>query len=546
MAEENSTILDAAKTEGIIIPTLCYLKGVQKIGACRICLVEIEGLKNLVLSCDTRVKAGMKIFTASDKVLNQRKLNIELLLSNHHNDCLSCIKNTRCKLQQLSANLDCNSQKFDGDVTNFKIDESSHAILRNNNKCILCNKCVAVCSVVQNVHAFSKNKRGFKTEISCPYEVPLAQSNCVDCGQCTLVCPTAALMEKNDIPNVRELLENDDYFVCAMVAPSVRVALAEEFGAEIGTFDEGRLVRSLKAIGFDKVFDINVGADFTVVEEAKELTRRLENNERLPHFTSCCPAWVNYVEKFHPELKNNLSDCKSPNEMLGLIVQKFYKNKTTKQVKIVSIMPCTAKKSEIVHHNQIDYVLTTRELAEFIRMKNINYNLQKPDKFDSPFGDYSGAGAIFGSRGGVAEAVLRTLYDKYEKENHKVDFEIVRNSSGIKQFELTLNNKKIKGAIVSGLGNVEQLIKKLQNKEVTYDFIEVMACPGGCVNGGGQPLVDYDIHDLQDVINKRANGLYSADKNRPVRISSKSKTVAKVYSELFNNDDEKIRQALHN
>jgi len=485
----------------------------------------------------------MVVKTNTLKVIKARKNALELLLSNHNQNCLACPKNLKCEFQKLCEKFHCNADMFAGERNNFVLDNSNHAIVRDESKCILCGKCVSVCAKKQGCHAISKINRGFETKIGTAFDRPMQDSSCVGCGQCVLVCPTGALTQKNEIENVLNILDEKDVIKVAQVAPSVRVAIGEEFGEEIGSFAEGKMVTALKEIGFDYVFDVNMGADFTVVEEAQELIEKLQSNKDLPLFTSCCPAWFNYCEKNYPEFTHHLSSSKSPNEMLGSLVKYFFESQG-KKVKIVSIMPCTAKKREILAHGTLDNSLTTRELAELIRLKSIDFERLEDSKFDDPFGEYTGAGLIFGVTGGVTEAALR--YAVYKLTGEKRDIiEDVRYSEGVKEVTVDLNGREVKLAIVHGLANAPKVLDAIKSGEKHYDFVEVMACPGGCVNGGGQPFVDYNKIDVDEVIKKRSASIYAADGNMKFKNSSENEGVARVYRDLLKDDHDLIHKLFH-
>ena len=543
VADSNDTILEVAKKVKIDIPTLCFLKNINEPASCRICVVEIEGLKKLMTSCTTKVREGMVVKTNSSRVINARKKVMELLLSNHNKNCLNCPKNLKCYFQSLCEKFSVDTERYAGETSSNTIDDSNHAIVRDDSKCILCGKCISVCAKRQGCSAITKINRGFATKIGTAFDRPLQESPCVGCGQCVLVCPTGALTQKTEIHEVLDLLDEKDVIKVAQVAPAVRVAIGEEFGEKIGSFAEGKMVSALKAIGFDYVFDVNMGADFTVVEEANELIEKLTSGKGLPLFTSCCPAWFNYCEKFYPDHVKNLSTSKSPNEMLGSLVKYFFESQG-KKVKIVSIMPCTAKKREILARGTIDKSLTTRELAQLIRLKSINFERLDDSKFDDPFGEYTGAGLIFGVTGGVTEAALR--YATYKLTGKKQDIiESVRYSDGVKEVTVNLGDKKLNLAIVHGLANAPKVMDALQSGDKKYDFVEVMACPGGCVNGGGQPFVDYNLHDVNEVILKRSQSIYNADGNMKFKSTEDNKGVKKIYKDVLHDDKALIHKLLH-
>lgn len=543
VADSNQTILEVAKKAKIDIPTLCFLKGINEPASCRICVVEIEGLKKLMTSCTTKVREGMVVKTNSSRVINARKKVMELLLSNHNKNCLNCPKNLKCYFQSLCEKFGVNTEKYAGETSFSLIDDSNHAIVRDDSKCILCGKCISVCAKRQGCSAITKINRGFDTKIGTAFDRPLQESTCVGCGQCVLVCPTGALTQKTEIHEVLDILDEKDIIKVAQVAPAVRVSIGEEFGEPIGSFAEGKMVSALKAIGFDYVFDVNMGADFTVVEEANELIEKLSSGKDLPLFTSCCPAWFNYCEKFYPEYVKNLSSSKSPNEMLGSLVKYFFESQG-KKVKIVSIMPCTAKKREILARGTIDKSITTRELAQLIKLKSINFERLDDSKFDDPFGEYTGAGLIFGVTGGVTEAALR--YATYKLTGKKQDIiEGVRYCDGVKEVTVDIGGKKVNLAIVHGLANAPKVMDAIVNGSKKYDFVEVMACPGGCVNGGGQPFVDYRLHEVEEVIRKRSASIYEADGNMKFKSTEDNEGVSKIYKDILHNDKELIHKLLH-
>lgn len=542
-ANSNETILQVAKKIKIDIPTLCFLKDINEPASCRICVVEVEGMPKLVTSCTTKVREGMVVKTNSNKVINARKKVIELLLSNHNKNCLNCPKNLKCDFQSLCEKFGCDTEKYAGATSSNVVDDSNHAIVRDDSKCILCGKCIAVCANRQGCHAITKINRGFNTKIGTAFDKPLQESTCVGCGQCVLVCPTGALTQKNEVHDVLDILGEEDVIKVAQVAPAVRVAIGEEFGEKIGSFAEGKMVSALKAIGFDYVFDVNMGADFTVVEEAQELIEKLQSGKGLPLFTSCCPAWFNYCEKFYPNYVNHLSTSKSPNEMLGSLV-KYYFESQGKKVKIVSIMPCTAKKREILARGTIDKSLTTRELAQLIKLKSINFEELEDSKFDDPFGEYTGAGLIFGVTGGVTEAALR--YATYKLTGKKQDIiSDVRYSEGVKEVIVKIGDKDVRLAIVHGLANAPKVMDALVSGEKQYDFVEIMACPGGCVNGGGQPFVNYHKIDVNEVIKRRSASIYEADGNMKFKSTEENEGVKKIYRDVLKGDHELIHKLFH-
>ena len=511
---DGQTILQVCKENNIYIPTLCYLKDICQTSNCRMCVVEGENGK-LLTACSTKCVPGMNVKTDSEKVVASRKNTLEMLLSNHHFDCINCQKVDNCELQKHATYYGLVPFESQFKQTHqHKIDNTSPCIVRNNNKCILCGRCVSVCSNTQAVHALTKINRGFETKIGCAFDQNLAQSTCVGCGQCTLVCPTGALVEREEIDDVENLLANKDYFVVAQVAPSVRVALAEAFGADVGTFDEGKMVACIKALGFQNVFDINFGADLTTYAEATELLHRIENNKSLPQFSSCCPAWFKYVLNFYPEYEDNLSECKSPTEMLGAVLKHYYSKKLgidKDKIKVVGIMPCTAKKGEKERAKDVDAVLCTRELSRMIYKNHINFSTISPCKFDLPNGDHVGGGILYGASGGVTESVLRYASRKLGGKNEDVEFEKLRECDGVGEYQIKCGTKTLSLCVVSGLANAKRVMDEIKRGEKSYHFMEVMACPGGCLNGGGQTWVDYNKIDVQDVKNLRSKSLYNRD-----------------------------------
>ena len=516
-ARVGQTILDVCKEHNIDIPTLCYLKDLNKPASCRVCVVEwINNRNKLVTSCNTEVADGMEISTNSPKVMSARKTNLELLLSNHNRDCMNCYKSGKCEKSTLH------------------IDDSNPCIVRDDSKCILCGKCVAVCDKIQNIHAINKINRGFETQVGTAYNRPMVDSPCVGCGQCTLVCPTGALTENTDIKLVEEFLSDPNLKTICMVAPSVRASLGEEFGMTIGHNCEEQMVQAIHMLGFDKVYDVNVGADITIVEEAQEFIDRFTNNGKLPLFTSCCPAWVNMVEKEYPEFIDNLSTCKSPNEMMGSIVRHM---ENDDNVRIISVMPCTAKKGEVARFGNINASLTTRELAYLIKKHEIDFAKLNGQKFDNPFEEYTGAGIIFGATGGVMEAALRTAYHKLTGElPSAIAFNAVRGTDGIKEADINIGDTTISVCVASSLSKAKEVMELIKSGKKNYHFVEIMACPGGCVNGGGQIAVDNNTYSKNYVAKSRGEVLYDVDNKSALKLSHLNPTVLSLYDNVLTDD----------
>lgn len=549
------TVLEAAKEAGIDIPTLCYLKEINQIGACRICVVEIEGVRNLQTSCTYPVFDGMKVYTNTPKVREARKLNLELILSNHDRSCLTCIRNTNCELQSLSKKLGVDEIRFEGENIKYSIDNASPSIVRDPNKCVLCRRCVSVCSEVQNVFAIGMVNRGFNTMVAPSFGRSLKDSPCISCGQCIVVCPVGAIYEKDHTKRVYEALADEKKYVVAQTAPAVRVALGEEFGMPIGSIVTGKMVAALRRMGFDAIFDTNFAADLTIMEEGSELLERLKNGGKLPMITSCSPGWIAFCEKYYPEFIDNLSTCKSPHMMMGALVKSYYAEKkglNPEDIYVVSIMPCTAKKLEIerpeMQHNgikDVDAVLTTRELARMIKEMGIDFVNLKDEEYDEPLGMSTGAGVIFGATGGVMEAALRTVADIVEgKDLDKFDYEEVRGLEGVREATIRIDGMDIKVAIANGTGNAKKLLDKVKAGEVEYHFIEVMGCPGGCIMGGGQPI--HNPNEMEKVKELRAKAIYEADKNLPIRKSHKNPAIQKLYEEFLGSPlSEKSHHLLH-
>ena len=554
---EGTTILEAAKQAGIDIPTLCFLKDINEVGDCRMCIVEVEGRRGFATSCIQTVEEGMVVHTHTQNVLEARHVILDLIISNHAKDCLTCTRSGNCELQDLAIKFNVLDNEFVGEKSEHKIDDKSPSIVRDFNKCILCRRCVATCKNVQQIGAIDCINRGFDSCISTTYDHSLNDVDCTFCGQCIESCPTGALHEKENINDVWAKLKDPDAYVIVQTAPSVRVALGEEFGMEIGTNVTGKMVSALKRLGFDKVFDTNTGADFTIMEEATEFVKRLRNKDNLPMTTSCCPAWVKYVEMFYPENIKHLSSCKSPHQMLGAIIKSYFAEKNNidpKNIYVVSVMPCIAKKYErqrkemnVDGINDVDIVITTRELARMIKQANIDFTMLEDEVFDNPMGEATGAGAIFGTTGGVMEAALRAAYEIITGESLKdVVFEKVRGEKGIKKAEIDLGKEKIKVAVAHGLGNAKKIMEDIKNGKSDYQFVEVMACPGGCIMGGGQPIKSSKIRMNVDVRRKRAEAMYSIDEKSTIRKSQDNPVLKQIYKEYIGKPgEEKAHRLLH-
>ncbi len=540
-APAGSTILEAARLADIEIPTLCFLKDINEIGACRMCVVEVKGARTLVTACVYPINEGMEIWTNTPRVIDSRRKTLQLLLSIHDRKCLSCVRSGNCEFQKLCREYKIDDEaKYDGERVKYELDTSAAHMVRDNNKCILCRRCVATCEKVQNIGVIGTNERGFYTSIGSPFGMGLGETSCVSCGQCIAVCPTGALYEKDYTSEVFDAIADPDKYVIVQAAPAVRAALGEAFGYPIGTDVEGKLAAALRRLGFDKVFDTNFSADLTIMEEANEFIERVQNGGVLPMITSCSPGWIKYCEHYFPDMTENLSSCKSPQQMFGAVAKSYYAEKMgipKENMVVVSVMPCTAKKFEIGRDDEngagvpdVDISITTRELARMIERAGLKFDSLPDEEFDMPLGLGTGAAVIFGATGGVMEAALRTAVEKLTGEELKqLDFTDVRGIEGIKEASYNVAGMDVKVAVASGLGNARKLLNKVKNGEVQYHFIEIMGCPGGCVNGGGQPQQPGSVRNTVDIRGKRAEVLYNIDKNNPIRKSHENPAIIELY-----------------
>lgn len=539
----NYTILQAAKEVGINIPTLCFLKDVNEIGCCRMCVVEVKGSKALQAACVHPVKEGMVVYTHTPKVMEARKVTLELILSNHNASCQTCERSWMdCELQALANKLSVGEVRFEGEQKKLPLDIGP-SIVRDPNKCILCRRCVSMCKNTQTVSVIDLVNRGFSTQVAAPFDMPLSETPCVNCGQCITVCPVGALHEKQDIDAVWEAIYDPEKVVLVQTAPAVRVALGEDFNMDIGTPVTGKMVTALRMLGFDKVFDTDTAADLTIMEEVSELIDRVRGGGKLPLITSCSPGWIKFCEHNFPDMLDNLSSCKSPHQMFGAVLKSYYAEKEgidPEKIVTVSIMPCTAKKFEAARPEMevnglrdVDYVLTTRELGQMIYDVGIDFPELGDSTFDNPFGNATGAGVIFGATGGVMEAALRTAADLLtDTSADNIEYEVVRGLEGIKVAKIQVADLTLRAAVAHGLGNARKLMEAIENGE-EFHFIEVMACPGGCVNGGGQPLQLSDVRNWVDIRAERAKGLYTEDRSSFIRKSHNNPAVKKLYKEYL-------------
>ena len=556
---KGSTVLEAARAANIDIPTLCYLKDINEIGACRLCLVEVsEGGRpfRMVTACVYPVTEGMVVMTNTPKIMKSRKTNLELLLSNHDRKCLSCVRSTTCELQKLCLEYGVDEQKFSGEKNKYPIDAAS-PIIRDNNKCILCRRCVAACKNVQGIGVIGANDRGFDTHIASAFEVPLAETSCINCGQCIVACPVGALYERDDTDKIMDAIADPSKKVYICTAPSVRAQIGECFGYEPGTDCEGKMVAALKALGFDGVYDMNLTADLTIMEEATEFLGRVKNGGALPMITSCSPGWIKYCEHYYPEFTENLSTCKSPQQMFGAVVKTYFAEREgidPKDIFFVSAIPCTAKKFEVGRPGQsaagvpdVDVAVTTREVGRMIAKAGIDFKALADEKFDDPFDIGSGAGVIFGATGGVMEAALRTAAEVIEgKPLESLDFNEVRGVEGVKTASYKLGDITLNVAVASGTANAKKVLDAVKAGELDVQFIEIMACPGGCVNGGGQPIQPAVVRMNTDLRAVRAAVLYNDDAKADLRKSHENSAVKKLYDEYFGEpNSHKAHEVLH-
>lgn len=542
---EGTCVLEAARNAGIKIPSLCYLKGINEIGACRICVVEVKGAKSLVASCVYPVSEGMEVFTNTEKVRHSRQLTLELILSNHRMDCLTCARNAHCELRELAAELGIDAVRYANDELLPRIEASADHLIRDNSKCVLCRRCTAVCRKTQEVGVIGPNDRGFATHIGCEFDRDLNEVDCVSCGQCIVACPTGALSEKDDTGRVWAALNDPTKHVVVGAAPAVRVTLGECFNMPFGTNVEGKMNAAFRRLGFDRVFDVENAADFTIMEEGTEFLDRLQNGGALPLITSCSPGWIRYCEQHYPGILPNVSSCKSPQQMFGSLVKSYYADTAgidPKDIVVVSVMPCTAKKYEAKREEQrmkngcmpVDISITTRELARMIQHAGILFDHLPDEEVDPMLGLATGAAVIFGATGGVMEAALRTVVEKVTDGKMKpLEFKEVRGLTGIKEASYELPGRTVRVAVASGLSSAKKVLDGIKDGSMQYDFVEIMACPGGCINGGGQPLHSSEVLSFTDVRGLRSAALYKLDENMPIRRSNENPVVQRAYAEYL-------------
>ncbi len=552
-----TTVLEASRKAGVKIPTLCYLKDINQSGSCRMCVVD-TGARAFQAACVLPVTKDMVVKTSTPALREARRTVLELILSNHDKKCLTCVRSQNCELQKLCNELGVeNGDHYAGKMNHYDVDDVSLSIVRDNNKCVLCRRCVAACEKVQDVGVIGPTKRGFQTAIASPWEMHLSEMACINCGQCITVCPVGALHEKDDTDLVWKALNDPAKHVVVQTAPAVRAALGEEFGLPMGTSVTGKMAAALRRMGFAKVFDTDFAADLTIMEEATELVSRITNNGVLPMITSCSPGWIKFCEHYYPEFLPNLSTCKSPHEMEGAMIKSYYADKADidpKDIVVVSVMPCTAKKYEAKRpelanggYPDVDVVITTRELARMIKEANIDFSLLPDEDFDSLLGESTGASVIFGATGGVMEAALRTAYTLITgKELEDVDFKAVRGVEGIKEATVKIGDMDVSVAVASSTGKAAQLLDAVKKGEKSYAFIEIMGCPGGCVNGGGQPIVDADVRAKTDIRTERAKALYREDAGKKYRKSHQNPMIKKIYDEYLEKpNSHKAHKLLH-
>ena len=555
---EGTTVLEAARDAGINIPSLCYLKDINEIGACRICVVEVKGARSLMASCVYPVAEGMEVFTNTEKVRHSRRLTLELILSNHRMDCLTCARSGACELQDLARDLGIDAVRYANDQLPPQIEASAPHLVRDNSKCVLCRRCTAVCRKTQEVGVIGPNDRGFITHIGCAFDRDLAEVDCVSCGQCIVACPTGALQEKDDTAKVWAALSDPTKHVVVGPAPSVRVTLGECFGLSVGTNVEGKMITALRRLGFDKVFDVDNAADFTIMEEGTEFLHRLQADDNMPMITSCSPGWIRYCEQHYPDMVPHLSSCKSPQQMFGSLVKTYYAEKAgidPKDIFVVSVMPCTAKKYEVQREEQrlpngclpVDVSITTRELGRMISYAGILFDHLPEGEADEMLGLASGAATIFGASGGVMEAALRTVAEiATGGEMKPLEFHEVRGMEGIKEAQYDLCGKTVRVCVASGLTNAKKVLDGVKDGSLQYDFIEFMACPGGCINGGGQPIQHADVRNWVDLKGLRAAALYKQDQGQTYRKSHENPVVQQVYKEYLGEPgSHKAHEILH-